>query len=84
MNYTKTLIVFFKNDIKPFEIPKFRGAIINSLEENNILFHNHLENSNFRYSYPLIQYKCINKSAAIVCVGNGTEAIGNFFFKRKF
>ena len=32
-----------------------------------------------RYRYPLIQYKRIGGKAAILCLGEGTEAIGNFF-----
>lgn len=44
----------------------------------DILFHNH-DGDNFRYSYPLIQYKRINGKAAIVCIGEGTDTIGTFF-----
>lgn len=77
MNRIKTLVLQFENTIEPYEINLFRGAIINSLEQNNILFHNHTEEG-YRYAYPLIQYKRINKKAAIVCVGEGTEAIGQY------
>lgn len=77
MNRIKTLVLQFENTIEPYEINLFRGAIINSLEQNNILFHNHTEEG-YRYAYPLIQYKRINKKAAIVCVGEGTEAIGEY------
>lgn len=77
MNKIKTFILQFENTIEPYEIVPFRGAIINSMEQNNILFHNHTEEG-FRYSYPLIQYKRINQKAAIVCIGEGTEAIGEY------
>ncbi len=54
----------------------FRGAVIQSLgEEADVLYHNH-EGDTFRYSYPLIQYKRIRRKAAIVCLNEGTEAIG--------
>lgn len=79
-NFIKTLIIRFAVNIAHHEIPLFRGAI-NSLLENSsdtLLFHNHTEEG-LRYAYPLIQYKRIGGKAAIVCVGDGTEAIGEFF-----
>lgn len=60
------------------ELPLFRGAVINSLPHDNVLFHNHLDDK-FRYSYPLIQYKLLDRKAAIVCIGEGSEAIKDYF-----
>ncbi|MCI7069920.1 MAG: hypothetical protein MR982_02920 [Bacteroides pyogenes] len=80
MNHTKLLLLRFQNPITHTEIPSFRGAIINALKDKDILFHNHTsENSGFRYSYPLIQYKRINKNASILCIESGTESIGKLF-----
>lgn len=76
MNTIRTLVIQFANELSAKEIPLFRGAVIQSMEESSILFHNH-DGEKFRYSYPLIQYKRIKGKAAIVCVGEGTEAIGN-------
>jgi hypothetical protein len=84
MGKTKTLILQFKNEVFPYEISKFRGAIIDILTEKNILFHNHLGETNFRYSYPLIQYKRIRQHAAIVCLNEGTEAIGLLMMQGNF
>lgn len=76
----RLLTIRFKNPIADFEIPLFRGAVIRLLEENaDPLFHNHAEDGRLRYAYPLIQYKSIGGRAAIVCVEEGTEAIGRFF-----
>ena len=76
------LVIRFKNEISLLEIPFFRGAILHALHgEANVLFHNHVDESSFRYSYPLIQYKRIQGKAAIVCLKEGTEAIGHFFQK---
>lgn len=72
------LIVQFHNEISPQEIPSFRGAVIASLNEKNILFHNHTENG-VLYHYPRIQYKRIHKKAAIVCVKEGIKAISELF-----
>jgi hypothetical protein len=73
----RTLIVKFKNELKPEEVVLFRGAIINSLAKDNVLFHNHQEDR-LRYSYPLIQYKRLGGRAAIVCVEEGADLIGQF------
>ncbi len=78
MKYIRSLIVKFENEISAKDIIKFRGAIISSMEKANVLFHNHNEEG-LRYSYPLIQYKRIRKKAAIVCFGEGTDVISDFF-----
>lgn len=74
----QTMILKFSNELRDYEIPAFRGAINQILEKKDILFHNHKEEG-FRYSYPLIQYKTIGKKAAIVCIGEGTNEIGELF-----
>lgn len=77
----RTIIVKFNTEIKQHEVPLFRGAVNAILDEgHSILFHNHTENG-FRFAYPLIQYKRIGGKAAIVCVGDGADAIGEFFSK---
>jgi hypothetical protein len=84
MTKVKTLIIAFNNELEKFEIPLFRGAVIAAVgNDDDILFHNHLDDK-FRYSYPLIQYKRIHKCAAIVCVDEGTETIGDFFSSCNF
>lgn len=84
MERIKVLTVRFGNEIMREEVPLFRGAIINAMEDANLLFHNHEEGGRLRYAYPLIQYKRINQKAAIVCLGEGTEAIGQFFSSCNF
>lgn len=80
---TNVLTIRFSNELKPYEAPLFRGAIINSLDEKLLLFHNH-EGDKLRYAYPLIQYKRIGGKAAIVCLKTGTEEIGEFFSSGNF
>ncbi|WP_291528066.1 CRISPR-associated endonuclease Cas6 [Bacteroides sp. UBA939] len=73
------LIVQFAYELRSIDIPRFRGAVIASLgDKADILYHNHT-GENFRYSYPLIQYKRIHGKAAIVCIADGAEKIGRFF-----
>lgn len=78
INRTSILNIRFENEILFHEIPAFRGAIISKVPSEITLFHNHIDDG-LRYRYPLIQYKRINGKAAILCIGVGTEAIGNFF-----
>lgn len=74
----KTFILRFSTEISWREIPYLRGVIIRATEGENILFHNH-EGENFRYAYPLVQYKRIGGKAAIVFVGEGVDAIADYF-----
>lgn len=78
MNYIRTLIIRFNNPLTRDKLTKFRGAVVASMDNSNVLFHNHKEDG-LRYSYPLIQYKVLDNKAAIVCVGEGTEVISDFF-----
>lgn len=72
----QVLTVRCTNEIKQHEIVLFRGAVNAALSHDaNVLFHNH-QNDNFRYSYPLIQYKRIEGKAAIVCVNEGVDEAG--------
>ena len=78
-NYVRTLTIFYDTEISSSEIPLFRGAIINAMgDKANLLFHNHADKDSFRYSYPLIQYKRIKGKAAVVCVNEGADTIGQF------
>jgi len=81
MKKIKILTIIFDNEIRGFDIDKFRGAVINSAGKDNILFHNHI-NDKFRYSYPLIQYKQIDKKPVILCLEEGVTEINHFFEKK--
>ncbi|MDD7318981.1 MAG: CRISPR-associated endonuclease Cas6 [Prevotella sp.] len=77
--FIRTLAVTYDIDLEPREIPLFRGAVIGSFGgDANLLYHNHLENNKLRYSYPLIQYKRLGRKAAIICVEEGADIIGQF------
>ena len=78
MKKIKYLQILFKEEISAEELPKFRGAVIDAATQENILFHNHLD-ENYRYAYPLIQYKRLGKRPAMVCLEQGTEEIHAFF-----
>ena len=77
--YIRILTIQTDADIQQKEVPLFRGAVINSLgDKANLLFHNHVDDDKFRYSYPLIQYKRIGGKAAVVCIEEGVDLIGQF------
>lgn len=88
----KLLRVHFNVEIAPYEVPAFRGAIIDKVGIENDLFHNHLNSnkttkdneSKFAYRYPRIQYKRIGKQPVILCVGEGVEEIHKFFEQKNW
>ena len=78
-NYIRVLTFIYDTEIQAWEVPLFRGAVLNAMgDKANLLFHNHTNEGNFRYSYPLIQYKRLHGKAAIVCVEEGADVIGQF------
>src|SRR5574344_2779639 len=78
MDRTRVLVVRYKNDLSHSEIKLFRGAVNDAMKNADPLFHNH-NGDGFIYAYPKIQYKRINNKAAIVCVNEGADIIGQFF-----
>lgn len=69
------LKVRFAQPIFPYDIPKFRAAVIEKTERKAALFHNHKDNQQVFYRYPLIQYKVTQKKASIICLESGTDDI---------
>ena len=78
MQKIRILDIEFENEIQPWEVPAFRGAIIESAGRKNIMFHNHKQDK-FVYSYPLIQYKRVGKKPHLVCIEDGVDEIHKFF-----
>ncbi|GAB4017520.1 CRISPR-associated endonuclease Cas6 [Spirosoma koreense] len=84
MKRIRYLTVRFDAEIKSYEIPAFRSAIIEKAGREHLNFHNHLGDSGFNYRYPVIQYKRIGRNAAIVCVDEGVDDIHHFFANRSW
>lgn len=78
MKKIRILDISFENEIMPWEVPAFRGAVIEVAGRKNVLFHNHL-GKDYRFSYPLIQYKRINKKPHLICIEDGVDEAHNFF-----
>ena len=73
------LKIQFETEIEAYEIPAFRGAVVAKAGNEHIIFHNHLNDREFLYGYPVIQYKCIGKNPAIICIDYGVEEIHHLF-----
>ena len=56
---------------------KLRGFFANNFSE--VLFHNHKDNGEYRYGYPLIQYKIINGTPVITGLEDGAKLISQNF-----
>lgn len=77
--HVKVLTLQFNTEIAAREVELFRGAVLHCIGNDvNVLYHNHTDGDGFRYSYPLIQYKRFKGKAAIVCVQDGVDSIGQF------
>ncbi len=75
----KYLRVEFDGDIRPHEIPAFRGALVEKVGKERDVFHNHKKPNGFIYRYPLVQYKSIRRQASLLCIDFGVEEIHHFF-----
>ncbi len=78
MQRVKVLVVKFDRNLTGLEIPKFRSAVIEKIANPDILFHHHKNDDKVLYKYPLIQYKTINRKAAIFCIDKGIEVVNQF------
>jgi len=81
MKQIKFLRIRFQPTIQAAELPKFRGAVIQAVEQSHILFHNH-QGDAFRYAYPLIQYQRERGYPVIVCIEEGVDEIHALFERR--
>lgn len=84
MKKIRTLLVTFANDIGAAPITSFRGAVIEKVGRENLLFHNHLSDDTFIYKYPLIQYKKISGKPAIFCMDVGVDEIHKLFGQKSW
>ncbi|MDX1909412.1 MAG: CRISPR-associated endonuclease Cas6 [Bacteroidia bacterium] len=77
----KILRVVFGGELAEWEIPAFRGGVAQKVGLEHVLFHNH-EGGQFRYRYPLIQYKTARRHPVLLCLGEGVEEAHKFFQQR--
>ena len=75
----KVLLIQFENELSPKDVSAFRGAIINRVNREHVLFHHHLSDTEVLFKYPLIQYKSIGRRSAILCLGEATDEAYRIF-----
>ena len=78
MKKIRLLDITFENEITPWEIPAFRGAVMATAGHSHILFHYH-KGDGYRFGYPMIQYKRIRKKPHLVCIEEGVDEVHHFF-----
>jgi hypothetical protein len=84
MKKIKTLFVQFDDSLAAWQIPSFRGAVIEKVGRENFLFHQHHAEEGFMYQYPVIQYKSIQQKPSLLCLGEGVDEIHKFFGLRNW
>ncbi|MCC5932177.1 MAG: DNA repair protein [Cyclobacteriaceae bacterium] len=77
------IIQFPEIALKTRDAHKLRGYFGNLFREHSSLLHNHYENGEFRYRYPLVQYKVINSVPSLVAIEEGAELLSQLFLKIK-
>lgn len=80
MKINKVLLTFTGTNLRKEDIPKFRGYLANKYP-NYELIHNHLKNGRYRYSYPLVQFKTIDRHPAIIAINEGIDIIKEVFLE---
>lgn len=75
----RTLLVKFDNALNIWEVPAFRGAVIEKVGREHLLFHHHLTDKKHYFQYPMVQYKSLNRYAGILCLGDGVDEIHKLF-----
>lgn len=81
MPRVRVIKISFDTILKSFEVPAFRGAIVKLVGQDQVAFHNHVGDEGLLYSYPIIQYKSLNRKAGIVCIDGGVDEVYQLFSK---
>ncbi|HYX09958.1 MAG TPA: CRISPR-associated endonuclease Cas6 [Bacteroidales bacterium] len=79
----KTIIRFPEIELRTRDAHKLRGYFGNLFKEKSELLHNHMGNGEFRFQYPKVQYKVIDRTPLLVGVKEGAELLPELFLKIK-
>ncbi|MBU1063911.1 hypothetical protein KKC74_03780 [bacterium] len=71
-------VQFPNNPMNDFDVPKFRGTIAAQFPKYELI-HNHLNDGKFRYKYPLIQFKTLNRIPTIIGISDGIDILKEVF-----
>lgn len=67
------------NHIESSDIPKIRGYIAGRFPQY-IELHNHYETDKFKYGYPMVQYKIIGSTPAIIAINSAIRILTDIFY----
>lgn len=89
MKKLRLLSVRFDAHIESWELPQFRGAIINKVGLEHDWFHNHNNSGDDDapkqfYRYPLVQYKCFYNNPVILFLDKGVDEAQHFFSQEQW
>lgn len=79
MKHKYTVVKFASFNLSPRNAIYLRGYLGNLFREKSPLLHNHLENGSFRYKYPLVQYKIIDRNPMILGLNDGADVLNEIF-----
>ncbi len=79
----QTIVRFPDIALKTRDAHKLRGYFGNLFKEHSPFLHNHFEDGSFRYAYPLVQYKVIDKIPFLVGINEGSRLLIELFLKIK-
>jgi hypothetical protein len=71
-------VQFPNNPMNSFDIPKLRGFFTTRYPKC-ILIHNHLSDGRFKYGYPSIQFKTINRIPTLIGLAEGFDVLKMVF-----
>lgn len=83
MKLSQTIIRFPEIKLKTRDAHKLRGYFGQMFREESELLHNHMGNGEYRYEYPKVQYKVIDRTPFLVGIGEGAELLRELFLKIK-
>jgi len=75
---TTIKIQFPNNLMHSFDIPKLRGFFAHRYPKA-VLIHNHFADGRFRYAYPTIQFKAIDKIPTLIGLQEGLDILKEVF-----
>lgn len=81
LNLPQTIIRFPEIQLRTRDAHKLRGYFGRLFQERSELLHNHMGNGEYRYEYPQVQYKVIDRTPLLVGISEGAELLGELFLK---
>ncbi len=81
MSVPQTIIRFPEIQLRTRDAHKLRGYFGNLFREKSELLHNHMGDGEFKYEYPKVQYKVIDRTPTLVGISDGAGLLTELFLK---